>query len=83
MTLLQPGSAAGTSALDSLAVPRQRAAVVAPQRDDNADSLLESVRRGLLPGDPVARLLARWPAPPVRAVEVHRSGRRGLLPAPG
>lgn len=38
-----------------------------------AGDLLEAIRRGLVPVDPVARLLAGWPAPPVRAVAVARS----------
>ena len=40
--------------------------------DTAADTLLEAVRRGLAPGDPVARLLAGWTAPPTRAVAVSR-----------
>lgn len=36
--------------------------------DTAADTLLEAVRRGLAPGDPVARLLAGWTAPPARPV---------------
>lgn len=83
MTLTQLGSAAGAAALARTEVPRQRTPVVAAERHADADSLLESVRRGLLPGDPVARLLARWPAPPVRAVEVRPARRPGLLPTRG
>jgi hypothetical protein len=40
-----------------------------------ADLLLDAIRRSLAPGDPVARLLATWPAPAVRAVAVTRRTR--------
>jgi hypothetical protein len=43
--------------------------------DTAADALLEAIRRGLAPGDPVARLLAHWPAPSVQAVAVPRAVR--------
>jgi hypothetical protein len=59
MSLSQLGSAAG-GAVDA---PGRREPVVAqptgPQPAD-ADHLLEAIRRGLVPGDPVARLLAGW-----------------------
>ena len=83
MTLSQLGNAAGAAASDLVEVPRQRE-TVAPQRNDLDHPLLDSVRRSLAPGDPVARLLAGWPVPPARAIEV-RSTRRGpgWLPLPG
>ena len=54
MALTQPGSAAG-GAVDA---PRRPEPTV-PQHTD-ADHLIEAIRRGLVPGDPVARLLAGW-----------------------
>jgi len=66
MALFEIGSAAGEVAVDA---PRRRDTVV-PQRSDNPDTLLDAVRRGLQPGDPVARLLASWPLTPARAVEI-------------
>jgi len=65
MALLEIGSAAG----EAVDAPRRRDTVV-PQRCDNPDTLLDAVRRGLQPGDPVARLLASWPLTPARAVEI-------------
>lgn len=55
---------------DSPAVARTRAAralaarPVAPPGGPVTDALLDAVRRGLAPVDPVARLLAAWPAQP-------------------
>jgi len=66
MALFEIGSAAGEVAVDA---PGRRDTVV-PQRSDNPDTLLDAVRRGLQPGDPVARLLASWPLTPARAVEI-------------
>ena len=62
MVLTQPGSAAG-GAVDA---PRRPEPVI-PQSTD-PDDLLEAVRSGLVPGDPVALLLAGWVAPPARPV---------------
>jgi hypothetical protein len=62
MALTQPGSAAG-GAVDA---PRRPEPAI-PQHAD-PDWLLDAVRRGLVPGDPVARLLAGWTSPPARAV---------------
>ena len=68
MSLSQPGSAAG-GAVDA---PRRPEPAVpqptVPQPTDGDDHLLEAVRRGLVPGDPVAHLLAGWVAVPARAV---------------
>jgi hypothetical protein len=72
MALSQVGSAAdeATSVADTIRrrevlVPRQ----IARHPDD--DVLLEAIRRSLVPGDPVARLLAGWTAPPARPVATH------------
>jgi hypothetical protein len=65
MALSQVGNAAGEAAHVS-GVPRPREPFV-PQLSSD-DSLLDSIRRTLAPGDPIARLLALWPAPPARAV---------------
>jgi hypothetical protein len=76
MALTQPGSAAG-GAVDA---PRRPEPTVpqptvpqptVPQPTD-ADPLFEAVRRGLTPGDPVARLLAGWLTPPEAAVGTTR-----------
>ena len=72
MAVSQPGSAAG-GALDA---PR-RPEPVLPQQSDS-DRLLDAVRRGLTPGDPVARLLSDWLAPPAHAVFTAR-----VRPTPG
>jgi hypothetical protein len=68
MSLSQPGSAAG-GAVDA---PRRPQPTVpqptVPQPTDGDDHLLEAVRRGLEPGDPVAHLLAGWVALPALAV---------------
>jgi len=69
MAVSQPGSAAGR-ALDA---PR-RPEPVLPQQSDS-DRLLDAVRKGLAPGDPVARLLSGWVAPPARAVVCITRGR--------
>ena len=65
MALSQVGNAA-VEAAHVAALPRPREPFV-PQRSSD-DSLLDSIRRALAPGDPIAHLLARWPAPPARAV---------------
>lgn len=70
MTLSEVGNAAGTSALDT-ALPQPRIPLHSVRSDD---VLLDAVRRGLAPVDPVARLLAAWPAPPARPVAVWRRG---------
>ncbi len=71
MSLSQPGSAAG-GAVDA---PRRPEPAIPPSPSppsrsptDGDDHLLEAVRRGLEPGDPVAHLLAGWVALPARAV---------------
>jgi hypothetical protein len=66
MALSQVGNAAGEGAHDAGTTRHREPSV--PQRTDSDDSLLDAIRRALVPGDPIARLLARWPAPPVRAV---------------
>jgi hypothetical protein len=45
--------------------------VPSPSGPPPDELLLDAVRRGLAPGDPVARLLAAWPAPPARAIATH------------
>jgi len=80
MALSQVGNAAGEAALDA-GMPRQREPFV-PRPTNADDPLLEAIRRGLVPRDPVARLLALWPPPPARAVEVVSRRRGGLLPGP-
>ena len=55
--------------------PVGSAAGFAPQRS-TADDLLDAIRRALVPGDPVARLLADWPAAPVRAVATRAPAQR-------
>jgi hypothetical protein len=80
MALSQVGNAAGEAALDA-GTPRQREPV-APRRPAD-DHLLDAIRRGLSPGDPVARLLALWPPPPARAIQVSPARRpAGRLPGP-
>jgi hypothetical protein len=54
----------------------------APRSADGDDRLLDAIRRGLAPGDPVARLLASWPVPPARAVATSTT-RRAPAPLPG
>ncbi len=67
MTRTPVGSAADES--NHVAITRaRREANHARRPDDVADVLLDAIRRGLEPGDPVARLLAGWTAPPARAV---------------
>ena len=70
MALPQLGNAAD-EATPEVGTPRPRAPFV-PQRPvpHTDDSLLDAVRRGLGPGDPVALLLARWPRPTVRPIRV-------------
>ena len=69
MALFEIGSAAGEAAADA----RGRRDPVVPQCRETPDHLLDAVRRGLAPGDPVARLLAGWPITPTRAVGVPRT----------
>jgi hypothetical protein len=62
MSLSQLGSAAG-GAVDAPRRPEPAIPTVqqptVPQPGDT-ERLLDAVRRGLVPGDPVARLLAAW-----------------------
>jgi hypothetical protein len=49
----------------------RRREILVPQqlsRHPDDDALLEAIRAGLAPADPVAGLLTRWPAPPPRPV---------------
>jgi hypothetical protein len=78
MALSQVGNAAGEGAHDAGTTRHREPSV--PQRSSD-DSLLEKIRRGLVPGDPIARLLAGWPAPPVRAVGHPARRRPGGLSA--
>ncbi|MDT7579063.1 MAG: hypothetical protein QOK35_327 [Pseudonocardiales bacterium] len=69
MALTQVGSAAGEAAPVVETIRRRE--VLAPQRlarhpDD--DALLDAIRAGLAPGDPVARLLAGWTVVPAQAI---------------
>ena len=79
MALFEIGSAADEAAVD---VPGRRDPVV-PQCE-TPDHLLDAVRRGLVAGDPVARLLAGWPLAPAPAVGIPRTrsgtGRSGPEP---
>jgi hypothetical protein len=67
MSLSQLGSAAG-GAVDAPrrpepatpTVPQPTAQQPTAQQPSDAERLLDAVRRGLVPGDPVARLLAGW-----------------------
>ena len=52
------------------------AAGFAPLRSTDDHALLDAIRRALVPGDPVAHLLASWPAPPVRAVATRAPAQR-------
>ena len=66
------GSAADEA--DSVTETIRRREVLVPQqlaRHPDDDALLAAVRAGLTPGDPVARLLALWPAPPSQPVVTH------------
>ena len=76
MAVSQPGSAAG-GALDA---PGGLSPCF-PQQSDS-DRLLDAVRKGLAPGDPVARLLSGWVAPPARAVVCITRGRPPGLTLP-
>jgi hypothetical protein len=62
MSLSQLGSAAG-GAVDAPRRPQPAIPTVqqptVPQPGDT-ERLLDAVRRGLVPGDPIARLLAAW-----------------------
>jgi hypothetical protein len=52
----------------------RRREILVPQqlsRHPGDDALLEAIRAGLAPADPVAGLLTRWPAPPPRPVGGH------------
>ena len=64
-----PISADGSAVARTLAVRAVVARPVGPPVPAD-DSLLDAIRRGLVPVDPVARLLAGWTAPPVRPVKV-------------
>ena len=73
----QVGSAADEA--PSIAETLRRREILLPQqltRHPDDDALLDAIRAGLAPGDPVARLLALWPVPPTRPVATHvvRSG---------
>lgn len=77
MALTQAGNAADET--PSVAETTRRREILLPQqlsRHPDDDALLDAVRAGLTPGDPVARLLALWPAPQARPVATHavRSG---------
>ena len=84
MALSQVGSAAdeaapgaGTSRRREPSVsPRSVSPARIPLQTTADDQLLDAIRRSLTPGDPVARLLAGWTAPPARPVATHvvRSG---------
>jgi hypothetical protein len=78
MALSQVGNVAGEAA-HVAGVPRPREPFAAQRSSD--DSLLDAVRRTLAPGDPVARLLALWPAPPAQAVGSPPRRRPPLVPA--
>ena len=69
MALFEVGSAADEAAVDA---PGRRDPAV-PRCTKTPDHLLDAVRRGLLPGDPVARLLADWPPAPAPAVDIPRT----------
>jgi hypothetical protein len=74
MTRTPVGNAADES--DPVATTRaRREANPARRPDDVADVLLDAIRRGLEPGDPVAGLLAGWTAPPARALPSHPTRR--------
>jgi hypothetical protein len=77
MVLTQPGSAAG-GAVDAPQLPER----AIPQPAD-PDWLLDAVRRGLVPGDPVARLLAGWTAPPAGTPDPLVSPRSAAIRAAG
>jgi hypothetical protein len=79
MALSQPGNAAGEAA--KTGTSRSREPLVPPPGTSD-DSLLDAIRRGLRPGDPIARLLALWPRPAAQAVEVPPGRRGGWLPGP-
>jgi hypothetical protein len=79
MALSHPGSAAGEAA--ETGTSRSREPLV-PRPGTSDETLLDAIRRGLHPGDPIARLLARWPRPAARAVEVPPGRRAGWLPGP-
>ena len=64
-----PVPADGSAVARTLAVRAVVARPVGPPVPAD-DSLLDAIRRGLVPVDPVARLLAGWTAPPVRPVKV-------------
>lgn len=65
------GSAADDASAPTDPVTRtleRREVHLARRPDDTAEVLLDAIRAGLRPGDPVARLLAGWTAPPARPV---------------
>lgn len=72
MALIEIGSVAGEAAVDA---PGRRDTVV-PQRSETSDHLLDAILRGLVPADPVARLLAALPAAPAHGVETPGCTRR-------
>lgn len=87
MALSQVGNAADTAA-DAAAdaaspvaeTVRRRGIPQQLARHPDDDALLAAVHAGLTPGDPVALLLARWTAPPVRPVVTHTArGRSAQL----
>jgi len=74
MALSQVGSAADAAADEATPVAETIRRREVPQqlaRHPDHDALLDAVRAGLAPGDPVARLLALWPTPPSRPVVTH------------
>ena len=78
MALTQVGNAADAAADAAAAVStpvaeaiRRRSIPQQLARHPDDDTLLAAVRAGLTPGDPVARLLALWPAPQARPVVTH------------
>jgi hypothetical protein len=67
-----PLRAAGTTRRRGPSVPQPAVPQPAvPRPVDGDDRLLAAIRRGLVPRDPVARLLAAWPAAPARPVPTH------------
>lgn len=78
MALTPVGSAADEADPVARTLER-RAQHLVRHPDDTAEVLLAAIRRGLEPGDPVARLLAGWTAPPARAV-TSPPARRAAVP---
>jgi hypothetical protein len=75
-TPVEPPPAGATAVARTLAARALVARPVAAPDGTAADALLDAIRRGLAPSDPVATLLARWPAPTVRPVAVTRPARQ-------